>query len=90
MNAIAKSVVIALGMGLLAAILVGVGLIGGLTPSDGQPSLVAWFAYSVVPIVLTLVGLFVAKPWPVKLFLLAECIGIFAMTIDPLRLHRIL
>jgi hypothetical protein len=45
-NAIAKSVVIALGMGLLAAILFGVGLIGGLTPSNGQPSLAAWFLYS--------------------------------------------
>ena len=90
MNAIAKSVLVALGMGLLAAILVGVGLIGGLTPSYGQPSLVAWFVYSVVPIVLTLVGLFVARSWPVKIFLLAECIGIFALTIHLLRLFRIL
>jgi hypothetical protein len=89
MNAIAKSVLIALGMGLLAAILVGVGLIGGLTPSYGQPSLLAWFVYSVVPIVLTLVGLFVARSWPVKIFLLVECIGIFAVTIHLLRLFRI-
>jgi hypothetical protein len=57
------------GMGLLAAILFGVGLIGAsLTPSHGQPSLVACFVYSVVPIVLTLVG-FVARSWPVKIFL---------------------
>jgi hypothetical protein len=90
MNAIAKSVIIALSMGLLAAILVGVGLIGGLTPSYGQPSLVAWFVYSVAPIVLTLAGLFVARSWPVKIFLLAECIGIFAVTIHLLRLFRIL
>jgi len=90
MNAIAKSVIIALGMGLLAAILFGVGLIGGLTPSYGQPSLVAWFVFSVVPIVLTLVGLFVARSWPVKIFLLAECVGIVAVTIDLLRLFRIL
>ena len=90
MNAVAKSVVIALGMGLLAAILFGVGLIGGLTPSNGQPSLAAWFLYSVVPSVLTLVGLFVARSWPVKLFLLAEFIVILAVTIDLLRLFRIL
>jgi hypothetical protein len=90
MNVIAKSVVIALGMGLLAAILFGVGLIGGLTPSTGQPSLAAWFAYSVVPIVLTLVGLLVARSWAVKIFLLVECIGICAVTIDLLRLFRIL
>jgi|GEM_PF-4605033 len=90
MNDIAKSVIIALGMGLLAAILFGVGLIGGLTPSNGQPSFVAWFVYSVVPIMLTLVGLFVARSWPVKIFLLAECIGILAVTVDLLRLFRIL
>jgi hypothetical protein len=90
MNAIAKSVVIALGMGLLAAILFGVGLIGGLTPSNGQPSLAAWFLYSVVPSVLTLAGLFVARSWAVKLFLLAEFIVILALTIDLLRLFRIL
>jgi len=90
MNAIAKSVVIALGMGLLAAMLFGVGLIGGLTPSTGQPSLAAWFLFSVVPIGLTLVSLFVARSWPVKIFLLAECIGIVALTIDLLRLFRIL
>jgi fucose permease len=90
MNAIAKSVVLALGMGLSAAILFGVGLIGGLTPSTGQPSLAAWLVYSVVPIVLTLVGLFVARSWPVKIFLLAECAGIVALTIDLLRLFRIL
>ncbi len=90
MNAVAKSVTIALGMAFLAATLAGVGLIGGLTPSYGQPSLVAWFVYSVVPIVLTLIGLFVARPWPVKIFLLAECIGILAVTIDLLRLFRIL
>ena len=90
MNAVAKSVTIALSMGVLAAILFGIGLIGGLTPSHGQPSLDAWFVYSVVPILLTLVGLFVARSWPVKIFLLAECVGIIAMTIDLLRLFRIL
>ena len=90
MNAVAKSVTIALSMGVLAAILFGIGLIGGLTPSYGQPSLVAWFVYSAIPILLTLVALFVARSWPVKIFLLAECVGIIAMTIDLLRLFRIL
>jgi hypothetical protein len=91
MNEVAKSVKIALGMGVLAAILFGAGLIGGgLTPSEGQPSLVAWFVYSVVPIVLTLVGLFVARDWVVKIFLLAEGIGIIAATVSLLRLFRIL
>lgn len=89
MNAVAKSVTIALGMGVLAAILVGVGLVGGLTPSYGQPSLVAWLVYSVVPVALTLVGLFVARSWPVKIFLLTECIGIIAVTVDLLGLFRI-
>lgn len=81
---------VALSMGLLAAILFGIGLIGGLTPSYGQPSLIAWLIFSALPIVLTLVGLFVAKSWPVKVFLLAECIGIIAVTIDLLHLFRIL
>jgi|HubBroStandDraft_2_1064218.scaffolds.fasta_scaffold07455_6 hypothetical protein len=90
MNDIARSVTIALGLGLLAAIIFGVGLIGGLTPSIGHPSLVAWFVYSVVPIALTLVGLFLARSWPVKIFLLAECIWIFAVTVNLLRLFRIL
>jgi hypothetical protein len=88
MNDIARSVTIALGLGLLAAIIFGVGLIGGLTPSNGHPSLVAWFVYSVVPIVLTLVGLFLARDWLVKIFLLAECIGISAVTVNLLRLFR--
>jgi hypothetical protein len=90
MNDIARSVTIALGLGLLAAIIFGVGLIGGLTPSSGQPSLGAWFVYSVVPIALTLVGLFLARDWLVKIFLLAECIWIFAVTVNLLRLFRIL
>jgi hypothetical protein len=89
MNAIARSAAVALSTGLMAAILVGVGLIGGLTPSYGQPSLTAWFVYSVVPLILTFVGLLVARPWPVKTILLVEGIGIFAMTIHLLRLHRI-
>jgi hypothetical protein len=89
MNAIAKSVAIALGMGLLATIMVGLGLIGGLTPSYGQPSLVAWIAYSVVPILLTVIGL-IAKDWPVSIFHLAECIVVLAVTIHLLRLFRIL
>jgi hypothetical protein len=90
MNAIAKSVAIALGMGLLTTIMVGLGLIGVLTPSYGQPSLVAWIADSVVAILLTVIGLLIAKDWPVRIFHLAECIVVLAVTIHLLRLFRIL
>ena len=81
---------IAMGLGLVAAIIFGVGLIGGLTPSYGQPSLLAWFVFSIVPIALTVAGLFVTRFWPVKILLLLECIAILAVTIDLLRLFHTL
>ena len=61
-------------------------LFGGLTPSYRQPSLVAWIAYSVVLTLLTVIGLRIAKDWPVRIFLLAECIVLHAVTIHLLRL----
>ena len=91
MNLTAKSFVIPLGMGFVAAIFFGVvGVIGGgLTPSEGQPSLVAWFIWCVVPITLTIVGLILARPGPVKIFLFIEFLGIFSMTLYLLLVFRI-
>jgi hypothetical protein len=88
-NANAKSAAVALGMGIAAAILFGVGLIGALTPSYGRPSLAAWFICSLVPIVLTFVGSLVARNWAVKMILVLEGTIIFVMTIDLLHIHRI-
>jgi len=89
MNLTAKSLAVPLGMGFVAAVLFGFGLIGGLTPSEGQPSLVAWFICSVVPMTLTIVGLILARPWPVKIFLFIEFLGIFSMTLYLLLVFRI-
>ena len=90
MNAAAKSSVIALSIGLVSAIIFGIGMIGPLTPSEGHPTLLAWLVFSIVPLLLTLVGTVVARSWLVKIALLAECIGIVRVTIHLLRLFRIL
>jgi hypothetical protein len=75
--------------GLVAAILFGVGLIGGLTPSEGKPSFIAWFVYAILPLVLTLLGSLVVRSWVVRAFLLVEAGGILAMTIHLLRLFHV-
>jgi hypothetical protein len=76
MNAVAKSAVVAPSLGFVAAVIFGIGMIGPLTPSEGHPSLMAWLVFSIVPILLTLVGTVVVRPWPVRIALLAESIGI--------------
>jgi hypothetical protein len=76
-------------MGIVAAILFGVGLIGGLTPSEGKPSLLAWLIFAVVPLGLTLLGSLLVRSWVVRAFLLVETGGILAMTVRLLRLFHI-
>jgi len=89
-NAAAKSVVVALSMGFVSAIIFGIGMIGPLTPSEGHPTLLVWLLFSVVPLLLTLVGTVVARPWPVKIALLAEGIAILLWTIELLHVHQVL
>jgi hypothetical protein len=64
-------------------------MIGPLTPSYGHPSLIAWLVFSIVPILLTLVGTVVARPWPVKIALLAEGTGILLWTVELFHVHQV-
>jgi len=90
-NAIAKSVVIALSLGVAAGILFGFGMIAGpLTPSEGHPTTLAWLMFSIVPLLFCLVGAVVAKSWPVRIALLAECMAILVFITDLLRIFGIL
>ena len=90
MNAAARTAVIALGMGIVSGIIFGIGMIGPLTPSEGHPTLLAWSVFSIVPLLLTLVGTIVARPWPVKIALLAEGIAILLWTVELLHVHQVL
>ena len=90
MDAVAKSVVVALGLGFAAAIIFGIGMIVPLTPSEGHPTLLAWLVFSIVPLLLTLVGTVVARSWPVKIALLAEGIAILLWTVELLHVHQVL
>jgi hypothetical protein len=89
-NAVAKSAVVALSLGFASAIIFGIGMIGPLTPSEGHPTLLAWLVFSIVPPLLILVGTVVAKPWPLKIALMAEAIGIILWTLELLRVHQVL
>jgi hypothetical protein len=89
-DAVAKSVVVALGLGFAAAIIFGIGMMGPLTPSEGHPTLLAWLVFSIVPLLLTLVGTVVARSWPVKIALLAEGIAILLWTVELLHVHQVL
>jgi hypothetical protein len=90
MDAVAKSVIVPLSLGCAAAIIFGIGMIGPLTPSEGHPMLLAWLVFSFVPLLLTLVGTVVARPWPVKIALLAEGIAIVLWTLELLHVHEVL
>jgi hypothetical protein len=90
LNADAKSAVVALSVGFLSGIIFGIGLIGPLTPSYGHPSLLAWFVFSIVPLVLALVSTVVTRPWPVKIALLVEAITILLLTLQLLHVHEVL
>ena len=65
-------------------------MIGPLTPPYGHPSLFAWTVFAIVPLGLALLTTFVARPWPVKLALVAEGIAIFLWTLELLRVHEVL
>jgi hypothetical protein len=71
-----------MSMGLVAAILFGVGLLAGLTPSEGEPSLTAWVVFAIVPLGVTLLGCLVTKSWVVRALLIVEAGGIIVLTID--------
>jgi hypothetical protein len=90
MNAVAKSAVVALSVGFAAAVIFGIGMTGPLTPSEGHPSLLAWLVFSIVPLLLTLIGTVVAKSWLVKIALLAEGFAILLWTIELLHVHQVL
>jgi hypothetical protein len=90
MNPVAKSVVVALSLGFAAAIIFGIGMIGPLTPSEGRPTPFVWLVFSIVPLLLTLVGTVVARSWPVKIALLAEGITILLWTVELLHVHQVL
>jgi hypothetical protein len=90
MNAVAKSVIVALSLGFAAAIIFGIGMIGPLTPSEGHPTLLVWLVFSFVPLLLTLVGTVVARSWPVKIALLTEGIAIVLWTLELLHVHEVL
>jgi hypothetical protein len=89
-NAVAKSAVVALSLGFASAIIFGIGMIGPLTPSEGHPTLLAWLVFSIGPLLLTVVGTVVAKPWPLKIALMAEAIGIILWTLELLRVQQVL
>ena len=76
----------AASMSIVAAILFGVGLIGGLTPSEGEPSLLQWLVFAVVPLGLTLLGFLAVRSWAVRAVLLIEAGVIVAFTVH--LLHR--
>ena len=89
-STVAKSVVVALSLGFAAAIIFGIGMFGPLTPSEGRPTLFVWLVFSIVPLLLTLVGTVVARSWPVKIALLAEGIAILLWTVELLHVHQVL
>jgi len=72
----------------VSAIIFGIGMIGPLTPSYGQPSLIAWLVFSILPLLLTFDGLIVTRRWPVKIVLSSEGIWILLVTIDLLHVRR--
>ena len=76
-------------MGFVSAIIFGIGMTGPLTPSYGQPSLIAWLVFSILPLLLTFDGLIVARRWPVKIALSSEGIWILLVTIDLLHVRRV-
>ena len=75
-------------MGFVSAIIFAIAMIGPLTPSHGQPSLIAWLVFSILPLLLTFDGLIVTRRWPVKIVLSSEGIWILLVTIDLLHVRR--
>ena len=87
MNAVAKSVVIALSLGMVAGIVFGFGMLAGpLTPSEGHPTPVSWVLFLIAPLLLCFIGIAIARPWLVRIALVAESIAILILTADLLRI----
>jgi hypothetical protein len=85
----AKSVAVALGLASFSAVLVGCGLLGPLTPSEGKPSAAAWAICGGLPLLLTVFAVAIAKDWIVRLALLIELAWFLKITLDALKLFRI-
>ena len=91
MNAIAKSVVLALSLGITGGLIFGFGMVAGpLTPSEGHPTPIAWVVFLIVPLLLCLTGIVLTKSWPVRIALLVESIAILMLTADLLRIFGML
>jgi hypothetical protein len=82
----AKSVAIAISLGSFSAMLLVVGEIGPLTPSEGRPSTASLAIFAFLPILLTFVAAIVSKDWIVRIALLAESAWFLKITLDMLRL----
>jgi hypothetical protein len=86
LNAVAA--VVGLSMGFVSAIIFAIAMIGPLTPSHGQPSLIAWFLFSILPL-LEFRWTNCGETWPVKIALSAEGIWILLVRIDLLHVRRV-
>ena len=87
MNAVAKSVVIALSLGIAGGLMFGFGMVAGpLTPSEGHPTPVSWAMFLIAPLLLCFTGTVIARSWLAKIALVAECIAILFLTADLLRI----
>jgi hypothetical protein len=86
-NAVAKSVAIALSLGLAGGLIFGFGMVAGpLTPSEGHPTPLAWALFLIVPLLLSFIGTAIARSWPVRIALVTESIAILILTADLLRM----
>ena len=87
MNAIAKSVVIALSLGIAGGLVFGFGMVAGpLTPSEGHPTPVSWAVFLIAPLLLCFTGTVIARSWLVRIALVAESITILIFTADLLHI----
>lgn len=87
MNPVAKSVVLALSLGIAGGLIFGCGIVAGpLTPSEGHPTPLAWAVCLIVPLLLCVIGTAMAKSWSVRIALVGESIAILIFTADLLRI----
>ena len=87
MNAVAKSVVLALSLGIAGGLIFGFGMVAGpLTPSEGHPTPLAWAVFLILPLLFCFRGTLMAKSWPVRIALVAESIAILMLTADLLHI----
>lgn len=87
MNPVAKSVAIALSLGIVGGLMFGFGMVAGpLTPSEGHPTPVSLAVFLIAPLLLCFTGTVIAKSWLVRIALVAESIAILILTADLLRI----